>query len=299
MARSVGPELDRAVDLCLHCGGRVVLTGIGKSGLVCRKISATLASTGTPSFYLHPADALHGDLGMLRENDVVIAVSHSGETSEILRLVPAMKRLGLPLVAITGREHGKLSRYADVVLHVPVRTEADPFGYIPTASTTGAIAMGDALAVATLVARGFREEDFAKNHPGGALGRGFLTVRELMHTGDRVPKVTPRMLMREAIRVMSAKRFGMTAVVDGDDRLLGIITDGDLRRMMGNGRSLLSRRAGSCMTASPKTIAADELAATALHLLEEHHITSLLVTGDDGRLAGVLHLHDLWKTELF
>ena len=298
-ARGLGRDFDRAVALCIACEGRVVLTGIGKSGLICRKISATLASTGTPSFFLHPADALHGDLGMLRDHDVVLAISQSGESEEILKLVPSMKRLGLPLVAITGRGKSRLADVADAVLRVPVTSEADPFGFIPTASTTGALALGDALAVALLVRRGFGEEDFARNHPGGNLGRRFLRVEALMHSGERIPRVTPGTGMRDAIVEISRKRFGMTAVVDGRDRVKGIITDGDLRRLLEKGARLEGRTAGSCMTAAPKTIGPRELAAKGLHLLETHHITSLLVTDEDRRLLGILHLHDLWKTELF
>ena len=299
MARHLGPEFDRVVELCLQCRGRVVLSGMGKSGLICRKIVATLASTGTASFFMHPADALHGDLGMLLEQDVAVLLSHGGETKEILALVPSLRRLGLPIVAVTGKPASRLGALADVVLEVPVKVEADPFGFIPTASTTGALALGDALAVALLVRRGFREEDFALNHPGGSLGRGLLKVRKVMHAGSAVPSVGRRTLMKDAVRVMSEKGLGLTAVVDARHRLLGVVTDGDLRRGLEAGEGFLEEPVGRVMTKSPKTIRPDELCAKALHQMEAHHITALLVTDEGDKLLGVLHLHALWKTELF
>ncbi len=299
MASALSNEFEAAVDCCLDCRGRLILTGMGKSGLICRKIAATLASTGTPAFFLHPSDALHGDLGILADGDVLIAVSHSGESAEILKLIPYARRLGISVIAMTGKPAGRLGSLSDVTLVVPVSREADPFGFIPTASTTGALALGDALAVALLVRRGFRAEDFARNHPGGSLGRRFLTVSELMHKGDAIPSVTTRATMKGAIREISRKKLGMTTVVGSHGRVKGVITDGDVRRLMERPGDHRGRSVKDVMTASPKTVGPDELAASALRLMERHHITSLVVVEPGGSLQGVLHLHDLWRTELF
>jgi arabinose-5-phosphate isomerase len=289
----------RAVELLRDCRGRVALTGIGKSGAVAQKIASTLASTGTPAFFLHPAEGGHGDLGVLVRGDVVVAISNSGETDELIGLLPAIKRLDLRLIALVGDPASTLARQSDVVLDVSVAEEACPTVLAPTASTTAALAMGDALAVALLEERGFTEEDFARLHPAGSLGRRLLwRVRDLMHVGDALPVVTEETPMGEAVGEISRKRLGMTAVIDATGRLTGIITDGDLRRALQRGGDLLSRPAKACMTANPKTVAADALAATALERMERHAITALLVVDADGRPEGVIHLHDLLKAKV-
>jgi arabinose-5-phosphate isomerase len=301
--RDLLPQLDgafdRAVELLRSCRGRVVCTGMGKSGLVMQKVAATLSSTGTPALFLHPAEATHGDLGMLVEGDLVLAASNSGTTEEILRLVETLKRLGIALVAITGRPGSALARLADVHLSVAIRQEACPLNLAPTASTTATLAIGDALAMAVMEARGFTDEDFARLHPGGRLGKQLMRVRELMHAGDQLPKVQLDTPMREAIYEMSKKGLGITAVVDGDERLVGVISDGDLRRLLEQDESLLKRTAGECMKQEPKTIAGDELAGAALKKMEDHRITALLVCDGGGRLEGIVHVHDLWRLELF
>ncbi|HET9765646.1 MAG TPA: KpsF/GutQ family sugar-phosphate isomerase [Thermoanaerobaculia bacterium] len=301
--RDLLPQLDgafdRAVEMMRTCRGRVVCTGMGKSGLVLQKVAATLSSTGTPALFLHPAEAIHGDLGMLVEGDVVLAASNSGTTEELLRLAETLKRLGIAMVAITGRPGSPLARLADVHLSVAIRQEACPLNLAPTASTTATLAIGDALAMAVMEARGFTDEDFARLHPGGQLGKRLLRVRELMHSGEQLPKVLAETSMRDAIYEMSKKGLGITAVVDGDDRLLGVISDGDLRRALEHDDGLLRRTAGECMRTSPKTISGDELAPAALKKMEDHRITSLLVCDDAGRLEGVVHVHDLWRLELF
>jgi arabinose-5-phosphate isomerase len=293
------PRLDgrfsRAIELLLACRGRVILTGMGKSGSIAQKVAATLASTGTPALFLHPAEGGHGDLGMVVRGDVVVVISHSGETPEVVQLLPALKRLGVPLIALTGQPGSTLARQSDVVLDVAVTEEACPLGLAPTASTAAALAMGDALAVALLERRGFGPEDFALLHPGGALGRRLLTVGELMHRGAAVPRVREEAAMKAAILEISGKRLGMTAVVDAADRLVGIITDGDLRRALERGGALLERRAAECMTRQPKTIGPGDLAARAVQVMERYAITSLLIVDDDGRVEGVIHLHDLLK----
>jgi arabinose-5-phosphate isomerase len=272
---------------------------MGKSGIVMKKIAATLASTGTPSFFLHPAEAIHGDLGMIVAGDVVLAASYSGTTDELLRLVETIKRLGVTLIAMSGNPSSPLARAADVHLSVAIDKEACPLNLAPTASTTATLALGDALAMALLEARGFGPEDFARLHPGGQLGKRFLRVDQLMHAGDEVPRVTADKPMRDAIYEMSRKRFGITAVVDQDGRLSGVISDGDLRRLIERDEAVLRKTAGECMHPNPRTIGGGELASAALKVMEDHRITSLFVTGDDGRLAGILHLHDLWGLELF
>lgn len=292
-------RFDQAVELIRQATGRVICTGMGKSGLVLQKIAATLSSTGTPAAYLHPAEAVHGDLGMLQPNDVVLAASFSGTTEELQRLIPLVQRLGVPIVVMTGNAESPLARHADVHLQVAIDREACPLNLAPTASTTATLALGDALAMALLEARGFTHDDFARLHPGGNLGKKLLKVSELMHAGDALPKVGVAAPMREAIYEMSKKGLGITAVVDRDDRLAGCISDGDLRRLLETDDELLSRTAGDVMHPSPKTIEGDELGAAALHRMEDHRITSLFVCDEGQRLEGVVHLHDLWGLELF
>ncbi len=286
----------RAVDLILETRGKVVVTGMGKSGIICQKIASTLASTGTPAFFLHPAEGAHGDLGMLTRGDILLAVSNSGETEEIIRMLPAVKRLGVGMIVMTGRTGSTLAGYADVVIDVGVREEACPLGLAPTASTTATLAMGDALAVVLLERRGFREEDFATLHPAGSLGRRLMKVRELMHAGEDIPAVTPSTEMKEAILEMTAKRLGITGVFE-DGRLVGVITDGDLRRALEKGMGVFERKAGEVMTSNPKLVSADALAEAALRKMEEHSITALFVHSGGGSddIVGVVHLHDLIK----
>jgi arabinose-5-phosphate isomerase len=292
-------SFDRAVELLAACKGRVVCTGMGKSGLVLRKIAATLASTGTPALFLHPAEAIHGDLGMLTEDDVVLAASYSGSTEELVRLAEILKRLGVPMVAITRDAGSAVAKMADLHLPAAIDREACPLELAPTASTTATLALGDALAMALLETKGFSADDFKRLHPGGNLGRKLLTVAELMHAGDEVPKVTPATPMPQAIYEMSNKRLGITAVVDDAGKLVGCLTDGDLRRLLTESIQLLERPTGECMHPRPHTIGPGELASAALHSMEEKRITSLFVCDDEGLLQGVVHLHDLWQLELF
>lgn len=296
-------RLDRAfidaVELIATCSGRVVTMGVGKSGIICKKISATLASTGTPSFFMHPTEALHGDLGMLVSGDVVLAISNSGETDELTKLLPSIKRIGAELIAITGNPGSTLARGADHHLSVAISREACPLGLAPTASTTASLALGDALAMALLVRRGFREEDFASLHPGGKLGKRFLRVRDLMHAGNDVPIVRESAEMREVIYEMSKKGFGITAVVGDDGVLAGVISDGDLRRLLQADEQVLRRTAAESMKAGAITIGSGELASAALKLMEDRKITSLFVPGESGRVEGIIHIHDLWGLELF
>jgi len=287
------------VELIVACNGRVVTMGLGKSGIICKKIGATLASTGTPSFFLHPADAIHGDLGMLVKGDVALAISNSGETEELVRLLPSLKRIGAKIVAITGNPSSTLARGADLHLSAAIPQEACPLGLAPTASTTATLALGDALAMALLLRKGFKEEDFASLHPGGKLGKRFQRVRDLMHSGDQLPAVRLDASMKDAIYEMSKKRFGITAVVDDGGVLRGAISDGDLRRLLEKDDLIVRRTAAESMTASPITIAAGELASAALQVMEERKITSLFITDESGRLEGIIHLHDLWSLELF
>jgi len=288
----------RAVELMHGCRGRIIVTGIGKSGIIGRKIAATLASTGTPAYFLHPAEGVHGDIGMMARGDVVLALSNSGETDEVLAVLPAIKRLGVPLVVLTGSVSSTLARQADVALDVGVGEEACPMNLAPTSSTTAALAMGDALAMALLDLRGLGPEDYAALHPRGALGwKSLFRVRDLMHTGDAVPIVRDSATMKEAIEEMNAKRLGMTTVVDAAGRLLGVITDGDLRRQQLVHGALLDRRAGDCMTPDPKRIGPDELAARALALMEGV-ITSLVIADERGRPAGVIHVHDILRAKI-
>ncbi len=293
-------DFERAVEMVFAAGGKVIASGLGKSGIICRKIASTLSSTGTPAMFMHPVEAIHGDLGMLSAGDVVIVVSNSGETDELLRLVPLVRRLGAPLLGIIGRRDSSLVRECDIALDVSVREEACPLGLAPTASTTAALAMGDALAMALVERRGFSAEEFAERHPGGMLGKRFLRVGELMHAGERVPRVASTASMREAIVEMTAHGFGATSVVDTDGRLVGIVTDGDLRRLLERRPGdALDAVVGEAMTPDPLTISAKELAAAALEMMERRHVTSLLVVDDDRRPEGILHIHDLWRTELF
>jgi arabinose-5-phosphate isomerase len=293
----------QAVDLMFSCAGRVVVTGMGKSGLIARKIAATLSSTGTPALYLHPVDALHGDLGMVVRGDVVLALSASGETEEILALLATIKRLRVPLVAMTGDDArsariSTLAAAADVALDCSIAEEACSLGLAPTASTTTMLALGDALAVTLSEKRGFREEDFANLHPGGKLGKRLARVESLMHTGDALPCVGPLTKMPDVIYEMSRKKLGVAAVVESE-KLVGIISDGDLRRLLEKrGKDVLDLTAAEAMTKNPRTIAAGEFAATALALMEEKKITSLMVVAAGGKLEGIVHLHDLWSTEL-
>lgn len=292
-------RFDQAVDLLRGCTGRVVCTGMGKSGLIMKKIAATLSSTGTPSFFLHPAEALHGDLGMIAAGDVVLAASYSGTNEELLGLVETLKRLGVPLVTMTASERSPLARHADLHLPVAIDREACPLNLAPTASTTATLAMGDALAMALLEARGFTHEDFALLHPGGRLGKRLLKVHQLMHAGDALPAVRFDTPMRDAIYEMSRKKLGITAVLDAEGRLAGCISDGDLRRGLEADDGLMRHSAGEVMSRGPRTISGSELAAAALKTMEDHRITSLFVCAEDGRLEGVVHLHDLWRLELF
>ena len=288
----------KAVELVRGCRGRVIVTGMGKSGLVGRKIAATLASTGTPAYFLHPAEGVHGDIGMMARGDVVLALSNSGETDEVLAVLPAIKRLAVPLVLLTGSPRSTLARQADVVLDVGVSEEACPMNLAPTSSTTASLAMGDALAMALLDVRGLRAEDYAALHPRGALGwQSLFRVRDLMHVGDAVPVVTEAATMKEAIEEMSVKRLGMTTVVDGHGRLVGVITDGDLRRHQLAHGSLLDRRAGDCMTADPKCINADDLATRALALMEGV-MTSLVIVDENRHPSGVIHIHDILRAKI-
>ena len=287
-----------ALDLLQDCRGRVILTGMGKSGIICRKIAATLSSTGTSAFFLHPAEAIHGDLGALQGDDVVVALSYSGETEELVRLVETIKRIGARIIAFTGFPGSTLGQAADVALDCHVGEEACPLNLAPTASTTAALALGDALAMALLVRKGFRQEDFANLHPGGKLGKRLMRLEQLMHAGDQLPVVAVETEMRDVIYEMSRKGLGMTCVTAPGGRLEGIITDGDLRRHMAVPNTLESR-AGDVMTRTPVTVPRHMLAVEALHLMEQRKITSLVVTSPDGRVEGVVHLHDLWRTEMF
>jgi len=325
--RIAGPmaaAFQRAVDLMYCCAGRVVVTGMGKSGLIARKIAATLSSTGTPALYLHPVEALHGDLGMVVRGDVVLALSASGETEEILALLATIKRLQVPLISMTGDEvwhptdgrvqsrntrsldvarddtekMSTLAAAADVALDCSIAQEACSLGLAPTASTTTMLALGDALAVTLSERRGFKEEDFANLHPGGKLGKRLARVESLMHSGEALPCVTPATKMPDVIYEMSRKKLGVTAVVEGE-RLVGIISDGDLRRLLEKrGKDVMDLTAGEAMTRDPKTIGRDEFAATAIAMMEEKKITSLMVVDGDRRIEGIVHLHDLWETEM-
>jgi len=291
---------ERAVELLLNCKGRVVVTGMGKSGLIGRKIAATFSSTGTPSVFLHPAEALHGDLGMVLAGDAVLAVSYGGETEEIVALVATIKRLALPFVTLTGNTKSTLAVASDVVLDASVREEACSLNLAPTASTAAAMALGDALAIALLERRGFSHDDFAALHPGGRLGKRLLRTRDLMHAGEAMPRVPPEAKIPDVIYEISRKGLGMTTVTDAAGVLTGIITDGDLRRLMQKRRNeTFDLAAGECLTRDPVTIGPTEFASAALHLMEQRKITAVVVVDADQHALGVLHLHDLWTLELF
>lgn len=293
-----GAPFEKAVAAIHACSGRVVVTGMGKSGIICRKIAATLASTGTPALFMHPAEAIHGDLGMVVPGDAVLAVSNSGETEELLRLLERIKRLGVTLISMTGKPASTLALESDIHLHCGISQEACPMDLVPTASTTAALALGDALAIAVLQAKGFRPEDYAALHPGGRLGTKVLRVEQVMHAGDQLPIVAPGTLMKGAILEMTKKRLGLTAVCGEEGRVEGIITDGDLRRLMQRHSDPLNHRVEEVMSRTPVTISRSELAAAALKKMEDRRITALLVVDDAGRLEGVVHLHDLWRTQL-
>jgi arabinose-5-phosphate isomerase len=299
LMETLGGNFDGAVELISSCTGRVVLTGMGKSGIICRKIAATMSSTGTPALFIHPAEATHGDLGMVTEDDLVVAISQSGTTDEVIELMRLLRRLGVTVIAITSNPGSSLAEAADLHLDLGVRREACPMNLAPTASTTASLALGDALALAVSVKKGFREEDFARLHPGGKLGKRFLKVSDLMHAGDQVPRVAEDTTMKDVIYEMSRKALGMTTVQDGDGRLLGVITDGDLRRLMERDLDPLAHTAEEVMHRGGACIRPDELATAALKLLEEKRITSLMVCDGDSPVLGVLHLHDLWGVGLF
>jgi arabinose-5-phosphate isomerase len=299
LAARQSADFAQAVHAMLRCQGRVVVMGMGKSGHVGRKIAATLASTGTPAFFVHPAEASHGDLGMLASGDVVLAISNSGESDELAAILPAIRRLGVVLVAMTGKPESTLARHADLVLSSAVDQEACPLNLAPTASTTAQMALGDALAVALLDARGFREEDFARSHPGGSLGRRLLMhVRDLMRSGDAVPRVPPDASFDALLREMTGKGLGFTAVVDEQQRPLGIFTDGDLRRLIERGADLRSLRAADVMHTRPKIVPEGDLAVAAAEVMEQHRVTSVLVVGADGRLVGALNSNDLMRAKV-
>src|SRR5271170_4378440 len=295
----LGHEFALACRICLNCRGRVVVTGMGKSGHIGGKLAATLASTGTPAFFLHPGDASHGDVGMITRDDAVLALSNSGETDEILTIVPVIARLGVPLIAFTGNANSALARVATVHLDIGVPAEACPLNHAPTASTTAALAVGDALAVALLKARGFTEEDFARSHPAGALGRRLLYVKDVMRTGVHVPTVRADSTLAEGLLEVSSKGLGMTAIVDEEARVLGVFTDGDLRRALDGAADLHATRIDQVMSLNPKSVSPATLAAEAVHLMETHRITSLVVIDADGRIVGALNVHDLLRAGVF
>jgi len=299
LARRLDASFPRAVEIAASCTGKIAVAGMGKSGIICKKIAATLSSTGSPAIFLHAAEAMHGDLGLLGLHDVVLALSKSGETEEILQILNVAKRLGLPVIAMSGNPASTLARHADVNLDVSVPEEACPLGLAPTTSTTATLAMGDALAIALMERKGFRVEDFASVHPAGAIGKKLLRVEELMHRGEAVPRVFETTPMSEVIYEMSRKGLGMTTVASPDDKLLGIISDGDLRRLLEKSPAPLKLVAGDCMTRTPKSISGRELATSALARMEELKITSLVVVDAVGTILGVVHIHDLWRTQMF
>ena len=299
IADGLGQDFARAVSLILNCRGRLIVSGVGKSGHIGRKLAATFASTGTPAYFVHAAEAAHGDLGMITSHDVVLGISYSGETNELLTIVPTLKREGAQLIAMTGNPESSLARYADVHLNCHVEREACPLNLAPTSSTTATLALGDALAIACLSAKGFRKEDFARSHPGGALGRRLLIhVQDIMRTGDDIPSVREDVPVLDAVRELTLKHIGMTAVVDGCGRLVGIFTEGDLRRLIERVGDIRQVIIADVMTRTPKTIAADELAAAAVKKLDEHHCNQLLVVDRDQRLIGALHMHDLMTAKV-
>jgi len=295
----IGEPFLRALDIAAACSGKIAVTGLGKSGIICKKIAATLSSTGSPAIFLHAADALHGDVGLLGRDDVILAISKSGETFELLQVLNVAKRLELPVIAMTGERESTLARDADVFLDVSVAEEACPFGLAPTTSTAAALAMGDALAIALMERKGFGREDFASVHPAGSIGKKLLRVGELMHRGEAIPRVLESTPMPDVIYEMSRKSLGMTAVTDERGVLSGVISDGDLRRLLQKSPDPLKLLAGQVMTKEPKTIGEDELATVALAKMERMKITSLVVVDAEGIVIGVVHVHDLWRTEMF
>jgi arabinose-5-phosphate isomerase len=296
LEKKIDEQFVKAVELILKCKGRVIVTGIGKSGIIGRKIASTLASTGTPAFFLHPTEGTHGDVGMVRKNDVVIGISKSGETDEVYQLIPLFKRLGVPIITLIGNPKSPLAEKSDVVIDVSVEEEACPYDLVPTSSTTAALVMGDALAIALLEERHFSSEDFALLHPGGQLGRKLiLKVSDIMHLGEQIPKVTEDTGIKEVILEMTSKRLGTTTVVNQKGELVGIFTDGDLRRLVERTDDIFSLKAKQVMTKNPKTIAENELAAKALNLMESYSITSLIITNGKKEPIGIVHLHDILK----
>jgi arabinose-5-phosphate isomerase len=299
LVHRIGEPFQRAVELASACTGKIAVTGLGKSGIICKKIAATLSSTGSPAIFLHAADALHGDCGLLAREDLVLAISKSGETAEILQVLNVAKRLGLPVIAMAGDRDSTVAQYADVFLDVSVAEEACPLGLAPTTSTAAAMAMGDALAMTLMERKGFGRDDFASVHPAGSIGRKLLQVRDLMHRGEDIPQVQESTLMSDAIYEMTRKSLGMTVVTDARGVLLGVIADGDLRRLLQKSSDPLNLPAGKVMSRKPITILGDELATAALLKMEEMKITSLVVVDSESVVIGVVHIHDLWRTELF
>jgi len=302
--RSLALNLDKnfvlAVELLSTAAARVIVTGMGKSGLVGRKIAATLASCGTPALFVHPAEAGHGDLGMIIKKDILIAISYSGNTREIVELLDFVKRIGIKLIGITGNKNSKLAKYSDVVLEAKVEKEAEPSGLVPTASSTAALAIGDALAIALMRKKGFSEEEFAFVHPKGQAGKKLVKIRNLMHKGEQIPFVSLNTTMECVLKEMSQKKLGMTCVIDECNKLVGIITDGDLRRMLQkHGNNILQKTARNCMSPNPLTIEKEDLATKALNIMEKNKITSLIIISKNGEVEGLIHLHDLWRTEMF
>jgi len=300
LALNLDENFALAVELLSTAAARVIVTGMGKSGLVGRKIAATLASCGTPAIFVHPAEAGHGDLGMIIKKDILIAISYSGNTREIVEVLDFVKRIGIKLISITGNKKSKLAKYSDVVLEAKVEKEAEPSGLVPTASSTAALAIGDALAIALMRKKGFSEEEFAFVHPKGQAGKKLLKIRNLMHKGEQIPFVSLNTTMECVLNEMSQKKLGMTCVIDKDNKLVGIITDGDLRRMLQkHGNSILQKKARDCMSPNPLTIEKEDLATKALNIMEKNKITSLIIISKNGEVEGLIHLHDLWRTEMF
>lgn len=300
LAQQLDEKFADAVELLSRTSARVIITGIGKSGLIGRKIAATFSSCGTPALFIHPAEAGHGDLGMIIKQDVVIAISYSGETREIVDLLEFIKRIGVKFISITGNRSSRIARYSDVALEARVEREAEPSGLVPTASSTAALALGDALAITLMKKKGFNERDFAFVHPKGEAGKKLLKVSSLMHKGSRIPSIHREAPMGDVLNEISRKKLGMTAVVDDRGKLLGVITDGDLRRLLQKfGPLAMDKKAEECMSPSPVTIGKDELATTALGLMEERKITSLIIKNKNNTVSGIIHLHDLWRTQMF
>ncbi len=300
LASNLDENFFNVVELLFNSKSRVIVTGMGKSGLVGRKIAATLSSCGTPALFIHPAEAGHGDLGMIVKEDILIAISYSGETKEILDLLDFFKRAGIKLISITGNKRSKLAKYSDIALEAWVEKEAEPNGLVPTASSTAALAMGDAIAIALMKKKGFGEEDFAVVHPKGEAGKKLLKIKSLMHIGRKIARISREAPMKDVIEEISRKKLGMTCVVDDEQKLVGIITDGDLRRRIQKyGKTFLDKTAQDCMTPDPFTVNKEDLATTALNIMEENTITSLVIKDKEGKIEGIIHLHDLWRTEMF